>query len=114
MFSIRCLDKIAFCALLCVLYYTSQSEGLPLRKRSVSEMQLMHNLGELKHVQERQEWLQMKLKDIHTASLKHSAEKGDRVRNRRLLPQDFPELEELSPDDIEYICNLLEILLKAQ
>uniref|UniRef100_A0A3B3SI05 Parathyroid hormone n=1 Tax=Paramormyrops kingsleyae TaxID=1676925 RepID=A0A3B3SI05_9TELE len=45
----------------------SKSEGGPVRKRSLGEVQLMHNLGEHKHVQERQDWLQKRLMDIHTA-----------------------------------------------
>ncbi|KAJ8393133.1 hypothetical protein AAFF_G00068160 [Aldrovandia affinis] len=76
----------------------TQSEGRPLRKRSVSEMQLMHNLGERKHVLERQDWLQMKLKDLHTASLRN-ADKGERVRTRSLLPDDLPGLDELTPNE---------------
>ncbi|KAJ8247536.1 hypothetical protein GJAV_G00247490 [Gymnothorax javanicus] len=48
----------------------------------------MHNLGENKHVQGRQYWLRMKLKDIHTASLRNS-ERRERIRARRLLPEDI-------------------------
>lgn len=83
------------------------------RKRSISEVQLMHNLGEHKHVQERQDWLQMKLRDIHTASLRN-AERGEKVRTRRLLPEDLLDLEELTPNEVEYILNILEKLLNAQ
>ncbi|KAK6472880.1 parathyroid hormone, partial [Huso huso] len=78
-------------------------------KRSVSEMQLMHNLGEHRHVQERQDWLQMKLKDVHTASLRNNVERG---RTRRLLPEEFPE--ELTDEEREYIQKLLEMLLNPQ
>ncbi|KAK6472601.1 parathyroid hormone, partial [Huso huso] len=81
------------------------------RKRSVSEMQLMHNLGEHRLVQERQDWLQMKLKDVHTASLRNNVERG---RTRRLLPEEFPELEELTDEEREYIQKLLEMLLNPQ
>ena len=68
------------------------------RKRSVSEVQLMHNTGVQKHIQERQDWLQMKLRDIHTAAIRNS----DRGRARKLLPEDLPDLlEQLSPGDVE-------------
>lgn len=38
------------------------------RKRTISEVQLMHNVREHKQVGERQDWLQEKLKDIIVAS----------------------------------------------
>ncbi|RLV95876.1 hypothetical protein DV515_00012738 [Chloebia gouldiae] len=73
-------------------------EGLPrafallcCRRRSVSEMQLMHNLGEHRHTVERQEWLQMKLQDVHSAledaRTQRPRSKDDVVLGRRLLPQ---------------------------
>lgn len=40
------------------------------RKRTISEVQLMHNVREHKQVGERQDWLQEKLKDIIVASAK--------------------------------------------
>lgn len=73
----------------------------------------MHNLGEHKHVQFRQDWLQMKLRDIHTASLRN-AERVEKVRTRSLLSEDLPDLEELTPNEVEYILNILEKLLNAQ
>ncbi|RMB97922.1 hypothetical protein DUI87_25400 [Hirundo rustica rustica] len=66
---------------------------LPLygRKRSVSEMQLMHNLGEHRHTVERQDWLQMKLQDVHSAledaRTQRPRSKDDVVLGRRLLPE---------------------------
>uniref|UniRef100_A0A673YHK8 Parathyroid hormone n=1 Tax=Salmo trutta TaxID=8032 RepID=A0A673YHK8_SALTR len=98
MFPIRGLDVKVVLISLCILYYSTQSEGRPVIKRSISEVQLMHNLGEHKHVQERQDWLQMKLRDIHTASLRN----------------DLLDLEELTPNEVEYILNILEKLLNAQ
>ncbi|KPP66627.1 hypothetical protein Z043_114851 [Scleropages formosus] len=67
--------------------------GRPLRKRSLGEVQLMHNLGEHKYVQQRQEWLQMKLKSIHTA-LMRNAEEGESSRTRRLNQEDLTKEEE--------------------
>lgn len=75
----------------------------------MSEVQLMHNVGVHKHIQERQDWLQMKLRDIHTAAIRNS-ERGDRGRARRLLPEDLPGLEQLPPGDVEYILDILEKL----
>ncbi|KAJ0002077.1 hypothetical protein NQD34_001873, partial [Periophthalmus magnuspinnatus] len=40
------------------------------RKRTISEVQLMHNVQEHKQVGERQDWLQEKLKDIIVTSVK--------------------------------------------
>lgn len=40
------------------------------RKRTISEVQLMHNVREHKQVGERQDWLQETLKDIIVASAK--------------------------------------------
>ncbi|KAJ8412857.1 hypothetical protein AAFF_G00104390 [Aldrovandia affinis] len=107
MFSIRHVDTFTVTIFLCILCYSMKSDGKPLGKRSVSEVQLMHDLGEHKHVQKRQDWLQLKMKDIHTASLRNS-ERGERVRARRLLPEDFPGLDELTPTEVEYILNYLE------
>ncbi|XP_055791032.1 parathyroid hormone 1a [Salvelinus fontinalis] len=109
MFPIRGLDIKVVLVSLCILYYSTLSEGRPLRKRSVSEVQLMHNLGEHKHVQLRQDWLQMKLRDIHTASLRN-AERVEKVRTRSLLPEDLPDLEELTSNEVKY---MLEKLLNA-
>lgn len=61
----------------------------------MSEMQLMHNLGEHRHTVERQDWLQMKLQDVHSAledvRTQRPRNKDDIVlgetRNRRLLPE---------------------------
>uniref|UniRef100_A0A7N8XWL7 Parathyroid hormone n=1 Tax=Mastacembelus armatus TaxID=205130 RepID=A0A7N8XWL7_9TELE len=90
----RNLDyKIVFISL-CILHIFTLCEGRPLRKRTVSEVQLMHNLGEHKQVQERREWLQMRLRGIHTASL--------------------PYLGDLTPEETQYTLNFLEKIAKAK
>ncbi|NXC23594.1 PTHY protein, partial [Campylorhamphus procurvoides] len=70
--------------------FLTQSDGRPMVKRSVSEMQLMHNLGEHRHAVERQDWLQMKLQDVHSAledaGTQRPRNKDDIVLGRRLLP----------------------------
>uniref|UniRef100_A0AAX7VQ00 Parathyroid hormone n=1 Tax=Astatotilapia calliptera TaxID=8154 RepID=A0AAX7VQ00_ASTCA len=63
-------------------------------KRTVSEVQFMHNLGEHKQVQERREWLQMRLRGIHTAGL--------------------DELSDLTSDEIQHALNVLDELLKSE
>uniref|UniRef100_A0A8D3BTG0 Parathyroid hormone n=1 Tax=Scophthalmus maximus TaxID=52904 RepID=A0A8D3BTG0_SCOMX len=85
---------------LCILHL-SLCEGRPLRKRTVSEVQLMHNLGEHKQVQERRDWLQTMLRGIHTAA-------GRPARRR---PEDLPDL---SPDEMEFALNFMEKLLKSK
>lgn len=56
------------------------------RKRSISEVQLMHNVREHKQVGERQDWLQEKLKDIIVASAKPQHGQSRNIKN--LLPND--------------------------
>ncbi|KAF7651717.1 hypothetical protein LDENG_00106500 [Lucifuga dentata] len=72
----------------------------------------MHNLGEHRQVQERQDWLQMRLRDIHTAAIRASGEAG---RTRlKLLPGDFPDLNDLTPEEIQHALNFLEKLLNSK
>ncbi|NP_998115.1 parathyroid hormone 1a [Danio rerio] len=81
-----------------ILLFSTNAESRPLRsKRAVNEVQLMHNLGVHKHVELRQDWLQMKLRGIHTAS----------VKNTDIIP----ELKELYPGEAEEIMAVLEKLM---
>ena len=41
------------------------SDSVPSRKRAVSEIQFMHNLGKHLSSMERVEWLRKKLQDVH-------------------------------------------------
>ncbi|XP_004543577.1 parathyroid hormone 1b [Maylandia zebra] len=66
MFSLRFLEMLV----LVILLWSIHTEAKPLRKRTVSEVQLMHNVREHKQVGERQDWLQEKLKGIIVASSK--------------------------------------------
>ncbi|XP_044049510.1 parathyroid hormone-like [Siniperca chuatsi] len=113
MVNMRNLDyKIVFISL-CILHLFTLCEGRPLRKRTVSEVQLMHNLGEHKQVQERQEWLQMTLRGIHTAPARGSSGDAGRTR-RRLSPEELPDLSDLTAEEIQHAVNLLEKLLKSK
>ncbi|XP_034734996.1 parathyroid hormone 1a [Etheostoma cragini] len=91
--------KLVFISL-CILHLFTLCEARPLRKRTVSEVQLMHNLGELKQVQERKVWLQMKLQGIYTAPAWGSSEETGRTR-RRLHPEELPDLSDLTPEEIQ-------------
>ncbi|XP_038201169.1 parathyroid hormone [Arvicola amphibius] len=43
----------------------AQTDGKPVKKRAVSEIQLMHNLGKHLASMERMQWLRKKLQDVH-------------------------------------------------
>ncbi|NXK39606.1 PTHY protein, partial [Piprites chloris] len=89
MTSIKTLARTAI--MLCTMCFLTNSDGRPMVKRSVSEMQLMHNFGEHRHAVERQDWLQMKLQDVHSAledaRTQRPRNKDDIVLGRRLLPE---------------------------
>ncbi|KAG7234313.1 hypothetical protein INR49_005106 [Caranx melampygus] len=122
--------KILFISF-CILHLSTLCEGRPMsqvinvvylshnpvyRKRTVSEVQLMHNVGEHKQLQERREWLQMRLQDIHTAAARggssSSSSSSELGRTRRKLrPEDLPDL---TPEEIQHALNFLEKLLKSK
>lgn len=66
-------------------------------KRTISEVQLMHNVQEHKQVGERQNWLQEKLKDIVVTNAK--LEHGQARNMENLFPSHVPSLdvENLNP-----------------
>lgn len=80
------------------------------RKRTVSEVQLMHNLGEHEQVQERREWLQRRLHGIHTVGLNNGDEPG--WARKEIASRELPNLRVLTPG--ENALNVLEELLKSQ
>lgn len=65
----------------------------------------MHNLGVHKHVELRQDWLQTKLREIHTASIKSTDART------ALLPDIIPNLKDLNPREAEDIIAVLEKLM---
>ncbi|XP_070686690.1 parathyroid hormone 1a [Pempheris klunzingeri] len=109
----RNLDCKIVLVSLCVLHLFSASEGRPPRSRTVSEVQLMHNLGEHRQVQERRQWLQMKLRGIHTAAARAASGEPGRAK-RRLSPEELPDLSDLTPEEIQYALSFLEKLLKSK
>ncbi|XP_074490397.1 parathyroid hormone 1a [Sebastes fasciatus] len=97
--------KIMFISL-CILHLVPVSEERSLRKRTVSEVQLMHNLGELKQVQERREWLQMRLRAIH-AGPAYWGSSGEAGRTKRRLPEELPDLSDMTPEQIQHALSTL-------
>ncbi|KFP76052.1 PREDICTED: parathyroid hormone [Acanthisitta chloris] len=91
MTSIKTLARTAI--ILYAICFFTNSDGRPMMKRSVSEMQLMHNLGEHRHTVERQDWLQMKLQDVHSAlddaRTQRPRNKDDIVLGHRLIPENL-------------------------
>uniref|UniRef100_A0A3B4FNE0 Parathyroid hormone n=1 Tax=Pundamilia nyererei TaxID=303518 RepID=A0A3B4FNE0_9CICH len=75
MFSLRFLEMLV----LVILLWSIHTEAKPLR--TVSEVQLMHNVREHKQVGERQDWLQEKLKGIIVASSKPLHGKARTIKN---------------------------------
>uniref|UniRef100_A0A3Q3KJ26 Parathyroid hormone n=1 Tax=Monopterus albus TaxID=43700 RepID=A0A3Q3KJ26_MONAL len=86
MFSLRYLETLALILFLASLLI----EAKPLRKRAISEVQLMHNVQEHKQVGERQEWLQEKLKDIIVTS--NRPKQGQSGNMKNLLSNDVLRL----------------------
>lgn len=76
----------------------------------------MHNLGEHKQVQERREWLQMRLRGIHTAGARNSSRETAGRRRRRwpLRLEEMDELSDLTSDEIQHALNVLDELLKSE
>lgn len=83
-----------------VFFFSSKS------KRAINEVQLMHNLGVHKHVELRQDWLQTKLREIHTASVKNTD-----AERTALLPDIISKLKDLNPREAEDIIAVLEKLM---
>ncbi|KAG7329543.1 hypothetical protein KOW79_007717 [Hemibagrus wyckioides] len=83
MVSTRSLHKTMVFLCLCVLYNSMRTDSRPLSRRSVSEVQLMHSIGVRKHIQQRQEWLQEHMQDIHTAPLHAGKISGERIMLER-------------------------------
>uniref|UniRef100_A0A8C6SJW7 Parathyroid hormone n=1 Tax=Neogobius melanostomus TaxID=47308 RepID=A0A8C6SJW7_9GOBI len=88
MFSLKSLRMAILILVLAILF----SEAKPLRKRTISEVQLMHNVREHKQVGERQDWLHEKLKDIIVASVKPQHVRP--VKLKTLVDNDETEIKQ--------------------
>ncbi|XP_061776963.1 parathyroid hormone-like [Nerophis ophidion] len=87
--------------IVCISQIFTVAEGGPLRKRTVSEVQLMHDHGELKQVQQRRDWLQVRLRGLHTAPW---------TRRRFLLE----ELGGLTAEEIQEALDVFDKLLNPK
>ncbi|NXH21771.1 PTHY protein, partial [Bucco capensis] len=118
MTSIKTLARTAI--ILYAMCFITISDGRPMMKRSVSEMQLMHNLGEHRHAVERQDWLQMKLQDVHSAledaRTQRPRNKEEIVlgepRSRRLLPEHLREAVQKKAIDLDKAY--MDVLFKTK
>ncbi|XP_051048000.1 parathyroid hormone [Phodopus roborovskii] len=63
MTSAKAMAKVTIIML--VVCLLTQTDGKPIKKRAVSEIQLMHNLGKHLASMERMQWLRKKLQDVH-------------------------------------------------
>ncbi|XP_037539081.1 parathyroid hormone-like, partial [Nematolebias whitei] len=104
--------KILFISLI-VLYLFIHCQGRPISKRTVSEVQLMHNLRHHKQVQERREWLQRRIQDIHNAAQTSSGGDSESLR-RRLHPEELTELGDLTSEEIQQAIDFFEKLLESK
>uniref|UniRef100_A0A3Q2EJW4 Parathyroid hormone n=1 Tax=Cyprinodon variegatus TaxID=28743 RepID=A0A3Q2EJW4_CYPVA len=93
--------KILIIFLFCVIHLSIHCQGRPLSKRTVSEVQLMHNLRHHQQVQERREWLQTRIQDIHNAA--GQASNADTANWKKRLHPD--ELTELTPEEIQQVIR---------
>ncbi|XP_057407992.1 parathyroid hormone [Balaenoptera acutorostrata] len=58
-------DMVKVMVVMFAVCFLARSEGKSVKKRSVSEIQFMHNLGKHLSSMERVEWLRKKLQDVH-------------------------------------------------
>ncbi|KAF5897960.1 parathyroid hormone [Clarias magur] len=66
-----------------------RADSRPLSRRAISEVQLMHSVGLRKHIQQRQDWLQEHMQDIHTAPRNYGKMSSERIVLEHLLSKDF-------------------------
>ncbi|KAF4094275.1 hypothetical protein AMELA_G00011370 [Ameiurus melas] len=85
MVSTRSLDKAMVFLCVCILFNSIRTDSRPLSRRSVSEVQLMHSIGVRKHIQQRQDWLQEHMQDIHTAPMH-----GGKISSARITTEHSP------------------------
>ncbi|XP_033029282.1 parathyroid hormone [Lacerta agilis] len=102
MTSIRDMAKSAI--ILWAVCFFANSNGKAVMKRSVSEMQMMHNLGEHLHSADRQNWLLEQLQTVHHDPQAAEAAgavnvKAREVRSWRLFPDNLQaKLQKKAPD----------------
>nr|XP_033784670.1 parathyroid hormone [Geotrypetes seraphini] len=111
-------DMAKLAVFFCGVCFFAKCVGKPVRKRAISEMQLMHSIGKHRHATERQEWLERKLQDVHPASArapegiqtealdsrsqrpKRKEEKWREIKTRRLFPDQMHALQKKVLDKV--------------
>lgn len=85
------------------------------RRRSVGEVQLMHNLREHKQVQERLEWLHRRLQGMNTLGLNNKNNNNNKSGwgRKGIVFREQPNLRDLTQEEIQYAIKALEKLLKS-
>ncbi|XP_025122466.1 parathyroid hormone isoform X3 [Bubalus bubalis] len=58
-------DMVKVMIVMFAICFLARSDGKSVKKRAVSEIQFMHNLGKHLSSMERVEWLRKKLQDVH-------------------------------------------------
>ncbi|XP_036179023.1 parathyroid hormone-like [Myotis myotis] len=60
-------DMVKVMIVLFAICVFAKSDGRPLKRKTVGEIQLMHNLHKNLYTEERQDWLLMVLQEVNTA-----------------------------------------------
>ncbi|XP_032066483.1 parathyroid hormone [Thamnophis elegans] len=97
MTSTRDMTQSAF--ILCAICFFINSDGKAVMKRSVSEVQIMHDLGEHLHSADRQNWLLEKLQTVHHAPEAIEEIKPRETRSWRLRPDHGKPKIQKKPND---------------
>ncbi|XP_007521208.1 parathyroid hormone [Erinaceus europaeus] len=93
--------------------FLAKSDGKPVKKRSVSEIQFMHNLGKHLSSMERVEWLRKKLQDVHNfVSLRapvihrdHGSQRPPRKEDNVLIESHQKSLGETDKADVDVLIK---------
>ncbi|XP_053127796.1 parathyroid hormone [Hemicordylus capensis] len=116
MTSARDMAKTA--VILCAVCIFAGSDGKAVMKRSVSEMQIMHNYGEHLHSADRQNWLLEKLQTVHhdpqAAEAAAVDAKPREVRSWRVLPDHLQAKMQKKPRDWNKGYRAITFKTKAQ
>ncbi|XP_070591613.1 parathyroid hormone [Erythrolamprus reginae] len=97
MTSTKDMTKSAF--ILYAICFFINSDGKAVMKRTVSEVQIMHDLGEHLHSADRQNWLREKLQTVHHEPEAMEEIKPRETRSWRLRPDHGKPKMQKKPKD---------------
>ncbi|XP_060987691.1 parathyroid hormone [Dama dama] len=108
-------DMVKVMIVMFAICFLARSDGKSVKKRAVSEIQFMHNLGKHLSSMERVEWLRKKLQDVHNfvahgASIAYKDGSSQRPRKKEdnvLVESHQKSLGEADKADVD-------ILIKAK